>query len=190
MKKITLLATVLLLLFTGTDAFSQNKRVWKGARALHGLERTVLRQATADQALRKIPALHIPPAATKLTTAQIHTLLADNQARIANLRKNHVYEDVWEAMDAPKAYINQDLLGKDLADFYHYDNVPQFRTASGEVGKVYELPVEGIGYAPFGKPAKPLDPKTQVIFYIEGVGTQILDRKLLENPVYFQLVLE
>ena len=93
-------------------------------------------------------------------------------------------------MEAPKAYSSQDLLGKDLADFYHYDNVPQFRTASGEVGKVYELPVEGIGYAPFGKQPQLLDPQTQIILYIEGVGTQILDRKLLENPVYFQLVIE
>ena len=189
MKKITILVTILIC-FTGTSASAQTKNILKSARNFRNLERSVLQQTTVNNALRSIPTLHMPPLAAKLTTAQIHTLLKENQTRIADLRKSRVYEEVWDIMEAPKAYVDQNLLGQDLADFYHEVTVPQFRTVNGKIGKVYELPVEGLGYAPFGKPAKPLDPETQIVFHIEGVGSQILDRSLLENPLYFQLVIE
>lgn len=191
MKKISLLS-ILLLFFTGPCVFAQ-KNPLKAARNLRNLDRTMFRQITAQNALRKIPKLHVPPSHVAHTVSQVRTRLKENQARIARLRENHAYEDVWEIVtesETPKIYNSQKRLAKDLADFYAYDKVPQFRTASGEVGQVYELPVEGIQYAPLGAKPQILDPQTQVVFYVEGEGAQILNRSVLENSLYFQLVEE
>lgn len=123
-----------------------------------------------------------------LTPKQV---LQANKTRIADLRNNHVNDTVWEAMEAPMTYTSQDQLGRELSDFYHHDQVPQFRKRfSNDIGYVYELPVEGIAYAPEGREPAILDPEKQVVFYMENIGGQILDRNVLENPLYFEMVTE
>lgn len=123
-----------------------------------------------------------------LTPKQV---LQANKIRIADLRNNHVNDAVWEAMDSPMVYTSQDRLGRELSDFYHHDQVPQFRKRfSNDIGYVYELPVEGIAYAPEGRKPTILDPEKQVVFYMENIGGQILDRSVLENPLYFGMVTE
>lgn len=131
------------------------------------------------QAAQTAPATHIPDV----------QLLKSNHSNIANMRVNHVFDDVWEAMDAPKVYTSQKMLAQNLADFYYEYPVARFRSrATQEIGEVYELPVEGIQYAPLGRSPVTIDAQTHVIFYIKSIGAQIIERKQLENPLYFEPV--
>ena len=208
MKAKNLLLSVLLITTAATAAFAQFKT--PALRDLRNLENIVTR-ATAASRRPSFMALHDPmltgisfttsvvetatqlPGKNTLTAPATHIpdmqLLKNNHTRIAEMRMNHVFDDVWEVMDASKAYTSQQSLALDLADFYYQYPVARFRNRlTHQIGEVYELPVEGIQYAPQGRQPAAIDAKTHVIFYVEGIGAQILERKQLENSLYFEPV--
>lgn len=123
-----------------------------------------------------------------LTIAQ---QLQVNQIRIAQMRAAHQYDHLWKALGFPKVYTSQDQLGRTLSDFYRDDEIPQLRKRfSNDICLIYEFPVEGIQYAPVGRTPITLNPETQVVLYIKGVGGQIIDRVNLTNPLYFEPISE
>ena len=190
MKKISLLS--ILLLVTSTYIFAQGKNPLKAACNFRNLD-GIIQRATASHALQKLPTPRLPYANTASAVSNVRKILQANQTRIARMRASHLYDETWDIimeLNASMVYTSQKRLGRDLSDFYYADQVPLFRTITGEVGKVYELPIEGIKYAPLGRKPQLLDPHTQVVFYVEGTGAQILDRKVLENSLYFEPVKE
>ncbi len=197
---------ILLITATVPAAFAQFKT--PASRNFRNLESFLVRTAETYRPTAGVsrgpvmavrPGRSVAAAATQLPVSKtlavpfIHTsalqLLKTNHLRIAEMRTHHVYDDVWEIMDTPKTYTSQYQLGQDLADFYYQYPVARFRSrVTQQVGEVYELPIEGIRYAPKGRQPVLIDPQTHVLFYIEGVGGQILERSLLENSLYFEPV--
>ncbi len=109
------------------------------------------------------------------------------QRSVAEMRLRNAYEADWKQSGGVKRYTNQDQLGRDLSVFYQNDAPQVYNRFSRVNFYVYELPVEGIEYAPEGNPnVRTLSPSDYVVIYHDKIGGQIVERETLDNPLFFQ----
>lgn len=109
---------------------------------------------------------------------------------VAEIRLRDGYEVGWEQAGGVKRYTNQNQLGRDLAEFYRdEEDLPRvFNHISRSAFYVFELPVNGIKYAPEGSShVLTLAPSEYVVLYGgESLGWQIVERSALDNYMLFE----
>ncbi len=122
------------------------------------------------------------------TQNAVHNLLEPGRAKVAAMREQNGYEEDWAAVHASKYYISQASLGRDLETFYRGKAPQLFNKDTRQVGYVYEIPVNGIGYMSPGTMPFTLDPVNQVFFYAKDGSGRLYDRSVLEDPERFEMV--
>ena len=112
----------------------------------------------------------------------------DYKTQVDHARQAKELDGSWLLTGGVKHYTSQNQLGRDMAAFYEgWEGVPQvYHRISNEKFYVYEIPVDGLTYAPEGSPrVQMLDPNTQVVLYSKKIGGQVVDRSLLKNDLIF-----
>lgn len=116
-------------------------------------------------------------------------LRADHKMYMDQSRQAKKFDAYWNRKFGVTHYTSQNQLARDMAAFYEdFPGAPQvYNRFSRQNFYVFELPVEGLEYAPEGSPkVHVLDPKTEVVLYHEQLGGQIVERANLENKMFFE----
>ncbi len=116
-------------------------------------------------------------------------LRADHKMYMDQARQAKKFDAYWNRKFGVTHYTSQNQLARDMAAFYEdFPGAPQvYNRFSRQNFYVFELPVEGLEYAPEGSPkVHVLDPKTEVVLYHEKLGGQIVERATLDNKMFFE----